>query len=971
MSKVTQFAAAPDLPKLEHEILTFWDQDQTFVRSVQERPADHAYVFYDGPPFATGLPHYGHILASTIKDVIPRYKTMQGYRVERVWGWDCHGLPIENMIEGELQLKGGKKGIEALGIGTFNQACRAAILRFDKEWEVIVRRIGRWVDFKNSYKTMDAMYMESVWWGFSELYKKGMIYQGRKVVLYCPRCATPLSNFEIAMDNSYKDVEDNSLFVKFKVVRDAHDAQLHKHAKHHAAHEDRPEYFLAWTTTPWTLPGNVALAVQAEAEYSQVELAGELLWMAKDKVAEMAKLQGITHPEVVQTVHGKDLAGLSYEPLFSYMPLEGKKAHYLTTAAFVSLEDGSGIVHTAAIFGEDDYALAKQADLPCVPTLDEEGKFLPFVTPVAGQFYKKAEQWIIDDLTKRGLVFYTAKYVHSYPFCYRCSTPLFYNAVPAWFIDVQQLKKQLVDANEAVSWYPDHLKHGRFGNGLETAPDWNISRSRYWGTPMPIWRGVDATGKALLRVINSRDELAQWAVDPTQVTQLTDLHREFLDPIEVWVDDAKTVKGQRTPEVFDCWVESASMPFAAVHYPFEQKEWFEQNYPAQFITEYIAQTRAWFYCMHVISVGLFGKPSFQNALTTGTILAEDGSKMSKSKKNYPDPTKVIEQYGVDSLRLYLMSSVVMKADNLNFSEKEVAELRKNVFVVWWNLMSFYQTFADHTMPVHEQPTQVEHVMDRWILSRLATVTLQVTTAFDQYDVVKASRTLIEFVSEISTWYLRQSRDRLRQPTDDHEKAIWQKSSHVFGFVLYTLAQLFAPLTPFFSELVHHTLRDERSSIHLTRWPTHSGSLNAQLEAEMETVRKVAEVGHAQRREGQLKVRQPLAKVVVQSPVAKPAADVLSILCQELNVKAVDWEAAATLTATLDTTLTTELSEEGAARELIRQLQQLRKASGVEVGSLVAATAPAWPPTWEKEIMVRAKLSSLSKGDVVAVLPLAK
>ncbi len=965
----------PDFPQLEEQILNYWDQDNTFRKSVEERPADNAYVFYDGPPFATGLPHYGHILASTIKDVVPRYWTMKGYRVERVWGWDCHGLPIENMIEGELQLKNGKKGIETFGIANFNAACRAAILRFDKDWEVIIRRIGRWVDFKNSYKTMDKHYMESVWWGFSELYKKDLIYQGRKVVLYCPRCATPLSNFEIAMDNSYKDVEDNSVYVKFK-RKDAKD-----------------EYFLAWTTTPWTLPGNVGLAVLPDAEYSLFEVEKEKFWVAKDKVAELAKMHDIHHPEILKTVRGSELEGLEYNPLFTYMPLDGKKAHYVMTAKFVSLEDGTGIVHTAAIYGEDDYALALEKDLPCVPTLDDEGKFFDFVTPVAGMFYKKAEQILLDDLAHRSLVYKAEKYTHSYPFCYRCGTPLYYSAVPAWFINVQKLKKDLTKHNEKINWFPEHLKYGRFGKGLETAPDWNISRSRYWGTPMPIWQeysqkthqSIGSDGKTrvhvhlsnlkkpLQRVISSIDELKKWAVDPQKVAALTDIHREFLDDVEVWVDDAKTVKGKRIPEVFDCWVESGSMPYAAVHYPFENRDWFQTNYPAQFITEYIAQTRAWFYCMHVLSVGLFAAPAFQNALTTGTILAEDGSKMSKSKKNYPDPMVLINKYGVDSLRLYLMSSVVMKADNLNFSEKEVSELRKKVFVIWWNVFAFYQTFVAPQLQkakvsIEELPTNVEHVMDKWVLSRLHAVTQQVTTDMDNYDVVRASRTLIEFINEVSTWYLRQSRERLKEESDEALQA-----GQVFGYLLVKLAQLFAPLTPFFSELTYQELvgkhKDVRKSVHLNKWPTvEANLLNEVLEKEMELIRRVVETALSLRKEHNIKVRQPLNSVSVEGPDPKPTnkALFLGVLLNEINVKQVNWKTAPEFKVELDFTITPELKVEGEARELIRSIQQLRKEASVNVHETVVVEAPTWPAEWEDKIKQKAKVSQLVKGPTLRV-----
>lgn len=951
MPKVQNFKQTPKFSEYEEEILQFWRDNKSFEKSVEMRSADRSYVFYDGPPFATGLPHYGHLLGSTSKDVIPRYWTMKGYRVERVWGWDCHGLPIENMIEKKMGIKGGKKGIEALGIAKFNDACKTEVLRLDKEWEKIIERLGRWVDFKNNYKTMDISYMESVWWGFKALYDKGLVYEGRKVVLYCPRCATPLSNFEIAMDNSYADVEDNSVFVKFKVENS----------------EYEHEYFVAWTTTPWTLPGNVALAIKSDAEYVQVEhlVDGqkEYYWFAKNVAAHLAKHLDVEKPTVIKTVKGKELVGMKYEPLFNYMPTDRKRAYEILSAEFVSLEDGTGIVHTAAIFGEDDYALAIANNLPCVPTLDDEGKFLSFVTLVAGQFYKKAEQPIIDDLQARNLLLHAGKITHSYPFCYRCATPLFYNAVPAWFIDVQKLKPELIQQNEVVNWFPEHLKYGRFGKGLENAPDWNISRSRYWGTPMPVWtsNAKDFTQTKNYRVIGSLDELKQWAVDPKKVAHLTDIHREFLDDVEVWIDDNKTVKGKRIPEVFDCWVESGSMPFAARHYPFQNKKEFEETYPAQFVSEYIAQTRAWFYTMHVMSVGIFGKPSFENVLTTGTILAEDGSKMSKSKNNYPDPMLIIKEYGVDSLRLYLMSSPVMKSENLNFSAKEVADLRKKVFVIWWNVFAFYKQCNVGEYLDTERAVQPKHIMDVWLISRLNTLVSQVTEYMDQYNVVKASRVLIEFVNELSTWYLRRSRDRLRQASTESEEL------HVFGYTLYVLAQLFAPITPFFPELMYHNLIDESTSIHHTNWPVaQKATIDKKLEEEMELVKLVAEQVHAKRAEHTIKVRQPLGVVTVKSPKSKLSDALVDVLLEEVNVKTLQWEKEETVSVLLDTHITEELKAEGEARELIRSIQQLRKKTGLSPKDKIQVVANNWPTSWAEKIKSATNTVELTKGSELSL-----
>lgn len=929
----------PSLPQMEEEVLDFWQKTDAFKRQVELRPDDKAYVFYDGPPFATGLPHYGHLLGSTSKDVVPRYWAMKGYRVERTWGWDCHGLPIENMIEKKLGIKGGKKGIEELGIDKFNAACRSEVLRLDTEWEKIIDRLGRWVDFENNYKTMDNDYMESVWWGFSQMHSKGLIYQGRKVVMYCPRCATPLSNFEIAMDNSYEDTEDWSIVVKFPVKGKS------------------DEFLLAWTTTPWTLPGNVALAVDESADYSLVETKdGQRHWLASALVTK--HFQTLDH-KVVKTAKGSELVGTEYEPLYPYLEEHRTKTAWtVLPGKFVSLEDGTGVVHTAAMFGEDDYALALEYNLPTVQTLDDDGKFFDFVEVAAGKFYKSAEKLVNDDLSQRELVFSLGKITHSYPFCYRCSTPLYYNAVPAWFINVQKLKNDLIKHNQNMNWFPAHLKEGRFGKGLETAPDWNISRSRYWGTPMPIWVNQE-TGK--YRVISSREELEKWALNPKEVSSLTDMHREFIDHIEVWVDDEKTLRGTRIPEVFDCWVESGSMPFAQLHYPFENKEKFEKTYPAQFVSEYIAQTRAWFYCMHVISVGLFDSHAVDNTLTTGTILAEDGSKMSKSKKNYPDPMVLIDKYGVDSLRLYLMSSSVMKAENLNFSEKEVGDIRKNVFLIWYNMVKFYDLYSDGMVVDLEYNTEPKDVMDKWVLSRLNHLIQDVTKYMDGYNLVKASRLLMEFVDELSTWYLRRSRERLRDAEKNPE------SVKIFGLVLVKLAQLFAPFTPFFSDWVFHRLVDKNQSIHHTDWPVAQKSLlDPELEEKMRSVRTAVEKILAARTEAGIKVRQPLSLATVYANSAEPNQSLFEVLMDEVNVKSVKWQhTSESERAELDTSLTPELLAEGEARELMRQIQKLRQAAGLSLDDQAVVETPSWPEAWKGEIEAKTN-SKLTKGSELKI-----
>lgn len=905
----------PSHSEQEKTLLESWEKNRIFERSVEERPEDKRYTFYDGPPFATGLPHYGHLLASIIKDVVPRFWTMRGYRVERRWGWDCHGVPIENIIEKELDLKGGKKGIEEMGIGNFNAACRAAILRFDKEWEGTIRRIARWVDFKHSYKTMDNSFMESVWWAFKTLDEKKLVYEGKRVILYCPRCATPLSNFEIAMDNSYKDVEDNSLYVKFK----------RKNADN--------EYFLAWTTTPWTLPGNVGLAVDRDADYVKVQNGDEYVWVAKQRLEHlppfMGGSRGASVLEVIETVKGSSLLGLEYEPLYTYMPLEGKKAHYIMPASFVSLDDGSGIVHTAAVFGEDDYKLAQEFDLPCVSTLDDEGKFLPIVTPLTGVFYKKAEQWVIDDLSGRNLVWSATKFMHSYPICYRCSTPLYYNAVPAWFIDVQSLKPKLIEENASINWYPEHLKNGRFGKGLETAPDWNISRSRYWGTPMPVWVAADGTR----RIIGSFDELKTWAVDPSQVASLTDFHREFIDPIEVWIDDAKTKRGKRIPEVFDCWVESGSMPFAAIHAPFENKELFDRAFPAQFITEYIAQTRAWFYVMHVMSVALFDKSGYENVLTTGTVLAADGQKMSKSKKNYPDPSIVLEKYGADAVRYYLMSNPIVNGENMNFNEAGVDEVGKKFINIMKNVVSFYGLYKEHDDG--REPSNA-HVLDTWITARLAETLKTETEAIERYDLSDAARSLQSFVTDLSTWYVRRSRDRVKEAGEDRAEALATLRS-----TLTTFSKMTAPFMPFLAEMMYRDVADsdESNSVHLQEWPTTRHLLLTTpsiIESMGEARAIVSRIMEVRDNAGRA-VKQALGSVTITTPSGAIDEQLLAVILDEVNVKIATVIKGTELAVDVDTALTPALIREGMAREVTRRVNGLRKDSGLTITDRIALT----------------------------------
>lgn len=923
-------------PEIEEAVLTYWKENSTFRKSVAQRPASKPYVFYDGPPFATGLPHYGHLLGSTSKDVIPRYWTMKGYRVERVWGWDCHGLPIENMIEKQLNIKGGKKGIEALGIGAFNAACKSEVLRLDKEWEKIIDRLGRWVDFENNYKTMDTDYMESVWWGFKALHDKGLVYEGRKVILYCPRCSTPLSNFEIAMDNSYLEVTEPSTYYKYAVKGEPN------------------TFFLAWSTTPWNKLATPALAVNPSLLYVLVKQGDEQYYLAKET---LAVLTSDTPYSIIKELPGSELTLKSFELHFDFYGhiRTDEKVGVIVADEFVTATEGTGFV-TLAVYGEDDYRVMQREHIQLIEHVDDEGRLKSEVTPWNGMNILEVNPLVDAALADRNLIYKHENHTHAVPTCYRCATRLYYAPIPAWFIDVQTLKPRLLAENQQMNWYPDHLKNGRFKHGIENAPDWNISRSRYWGTPMPVWRNAQ-TGQE--RVIGSIAELKKWAVDPESVATLQDIHREYIDQIEIWVDDARTKKGQRIAEVFDCWVESGSMPFAALHYPFENKETFEASYPAQFVSEYIAQTRAWFYTMHVLSVGLFDKHAVENTLTTGTILAKDGSKMSKSKKNYPDPMEVIQKYGVDSLRLYLMSSTVMKAENLHFNEQEVSDIRKRIFMIWLNLVSFYTMYAPSISLTLEKVPEPTHIMDKWIMSRLQTVTKQCTAYMDAYDVVRASRTLMDFIPEISTWYLRLSRERLKATQTVENSESWQ----VFGYTLSVVAQLFAPFTPFFSEWVYQSLVAKEASVHFTNWPTTvEQHLNGELEQEMALVRKVVERVHAARTDAKLKLRQPLALLTVISNENTPRSELIEVLLQEVNVKKLDWQTGTELVVTVDTHLTDELIEEGEAREIIRNIQRLRKEVGLQIGDKAIATLPNWPKNWTEEIEKKTDTSIVQGAD---------
>ena len=944
MKKQLDFTKTPSFPALEEEVLKFWEENNTFQKSIDMRDKNNSYVFFDGPPFATGLPHYGHILASTMKDVVPRYWTMRGKRVERKWGWDCHGLPIENIAEKELGIKR-KNEIEDLGVEKFNEICRSKVLSYVDDWKNIIKRLGRWADMENDYKTMDLGFMESVWWVFKELYDNGLVYEDYRSIHICPRCETTLSQSEVA--EGYKDIKDISVTAEFEI-------------KDFSNLYSGPEkvFFLAWTTTPWTLPGNFLLAVGAEINYSlcRGEEAGKLYIAA---TARLDEVFGEGKYEVIQSFMGSDFKDLNYVPLFPYYQ-NTPQAFRVVTAEFVAIEEGTGIVHIAPGFGDDDFRVGQKEGVELIQHVGMDGRFKAEVSDFAGLEVKpkedvqKTDVEIIRYLAQKDLLFSKKKLLHSYPHCWRCDTPLLNYATGSWFVSVTKIKERLLELAKDINWSPNHIKDGRWGKWLEGARDWSISRQRYWASVIPIWKCECGE----LRVFGSVAELEEASGE-----KITDLHKHVVDKITLPCSCGKTM--HRIPDVLDTWFDSGSMPYGQAHYPFESKQDFEDNFPAEFIGEGVDQTRAWFYYLHVIAGGVKNSLAFKNVIVNGIVLAEDGKKMSKRLQNYPDPVLLINNYGSDSLRLYLTSSPVMKAENLNFSEKEVGDIRRKVFVMWWNVLSFY--LGLETTTSLEKPSQKpSYILDAWVVSRMQTVLKQVTEYVEKYDLVKSSRALMDFVDELSRWYLRLSRERLKN--DETGEA-----QQVFGYVLYTLAQAFAPFAPFFAELAHHAMVDEFTSIHHTDWPNFdSGLQNTQLEEQMVVVQKAVELAHAARKSQGIRVRQPLSSITV-----KLAKDVLhsqmfedfsSLLELELNVKTVIWEKTELeqMVVEFDWLVTPELKAEGEAREAMRTIQDLRRQAGLKMGEEATIKLVSWPASWQAEIENKTS-SKLVKGEIAEVV----
>ncbi len=896
--------------KMEEAIIDFWDKEKIFEKSIERRPADKLYSFYDGPPFATGTPHYGHIVASAIKDTVPRYFTMKGYRVERKWGWDCHGLPIENIAEKELGIAH-KKEILEIGVEKFNDVCRSKVLEYTEEWKKVMRRFGRWADMENAYKTMDLEYMESVWWVFAELWKKNLIYESYRTMHICPRCETTLSQSEVA--EGYKDVKDLSVTVKFEMV-------------------DEPGTFiLAWTTTPWTLPGNVALAVGKDIVYQKVNITGEKekYIVAKEKLS--AVFADRTY-HIIEEMKGEALIGKLYIPPFDYYFHDETLKHYkngwkIYHADFVTTEMGTGIAHEAPAFGEEDMELGKINNLPWVQHVSMDGTMKQEVRDFAGMPVKERENpqamdiEIIKYLSQRGLLFAKEKYEHSYPHCWRCDTPLLNYATSSWFVRVTDIKPKMLELAHKIHWSPEHIKEGRWGKWLEGARDWSISRQRYWASVMPLWKCECGE----MRVFGSVKEL-----EDASSQKIEDLHKHYVDSITVPCEKCGEMM-HRIPDVLDTWFDSGSMPYAEVHYPFENTEKFEKTFPANFIAEGIDQTRAWFYYQHIIGTAIKESNAFQNVIVNGIVLAEDGKKMSKRLKNYPDPMEMLNKYGADALRYYLLSSPIVSAENLNFSERDLSDIMRNIFRMLWNSYSFFITYAVIDMWEPKKKTQPsKNILDRWIVSELQILIKEVDEAMEKYELNRATRAFAPFVDNLSNWYIRRSRDRFWKSEDDSDK---ESAYQTLYDVLVTLSKIMAPFTPFIAEEIYTNLTNEES-VHLADWPSSDESLiDEQLNGNMKTARFIVSLGLQKRSENKIKVRQPL-----QSVNAQPLGfDLEEIVKEELNVKKYDsshYDEKDGYSNMFDFTLTPELKLEGEMNEINRAIQSGRKKANFNVDDRV-------------------------------------
>ena len=899
----------------EKAIVDFWKRNRIFEKSIEQRDINNGYVFYDGPPFITGLPHHGTLLSSIVKDAVPRFWTMRGKRIERRWGWDCHGLPAENFVEKQLGITDRREIGTKWPLSTYITKARESMVSNSEAWEGVIERVGRWVDFRGAYRTMDKNFMESVWWAFKTLYEQGKIYEGRKVLMYDTKFSTPVSKTEVTMDNdAYQTVTDPSVYVKFEIVSEG---------------ELSGVKLLAWTTTPWTLPANLTLAINKDLEYKIYSVGDEKLIVASE-LAEKALGEG----EAIKTLRGEELIGLEYKPLMcNFSKEERKKNTYKVVAAdFVSSSDGTGIVHIAPAYGEMDYELSLEQDVDFIDLLDEGGYYLESAkkwlnemgvrdTDESGIELWAANKFIAKVLEEKGIVYKIEYIKHEYPFNPRSKQRIIYRAFPSWFFAVNGMKEQLIEENEEINWFPEYLKHGRFEKNIEAAPDWNLSRDRFWATAMPVWKG----DKGTIKVVGSYDELYELSG-----VRLEDYHRPWVDEIEF---DIEGEHFKRIEKVLDCWFESGSMPFAQLHYPFENKEKFEQNYPADFIVEYVGQVRAWFYYVHVVNTALFGKKAYRNVITTGTVAGNDGRKMSKSLGNYTDPTELMDKYSADALRFLMLSSPVLAGEDFALIDKDVSDVARKLSMIW-NVYDFFTMYASVDGFDSKQAiavSKLENPLDIWLVSRVYELRNEITNGMEAYNIPSALSNVLLFIDDLSNWFVRRSRRRFWKSEDDTDK---NAAYSTLYFVLVYLAKILAPFTPFLAEELYQKMTGVEfdslvtESVHLLNWP-EVGEINQEVLEKMARTREIITEGLALRMnksesEEQIKVRQPLAEYIYEGESLDEYYE--QIIADEVNVKTVR----AGEKAYLDKHLTEELLEEGFIRELIRFVQAARKKAGLEV-----------------------------------------